>query len=266
MVVIWIVVAQIVIFLFFYPLLLIGKQADEEMFLLMDENIGKRNREIMEEKEMESQREVLRMIETEIKKGSAPVEFMGIDFPEDAYHMVESQAKLHQLLDYFFRTGEYAVMADKQIRSNMYMDTTGRRPAFRSTQSEMDRRNLEAATKRWIKRKKTSFDGDVYVEKVDCYLDLKEAKGKCTYKGIETTALIFSKKHLNGLYLQCLMSRKEIMEHQEYPGERSEVCERIFKLEEVDVLFQCLLMDQMRWVDGKLCVPFCTVYLLRTRL
>ena len=262
MVVIWIIVTQIVIFLFFYPLLLIGKQADEEMLLLMDENIEKRNRKIMEEREMESQREVLRMIETEIKKGSAPVEFMGIDFPEDAYHMVESQSKMHQLLDYFFRTGEYAIMADKQIRSNMYMDTIGRKPAFRSTQSELDRRNLEAAAKRWIKKKKPSFDGDVYVEKVDCCLDLQEERGKCIYKGTETTALIFSKKHLNGLYLQCLMHRKEIMERQEYSGERSEVGERIFRLEDVDVLFQCLLMDQMRWVDGKLCMPFCTVYLL----
>ena len=78
-----------------YCCFLAGKQADEEMFLLMDENIEKRNRKIMEEREVESQREELRMSETEIKKGSAQVEFMGIDFPEDAYHMVESQIISH---------------------------------------------------------------------------------------------------------------------------------------------------------------------------
>lgn len=262
MLAIWIIAVQIVTFLFFYPLLLIGKQADEEMYLLMDEEIEQRNTEIMEEREMESQRDVLRVIENEIKKGSAPVEFLGIDFPEDTYHMVESQAKMYQLLDYFFRTGEYKVMLDKQIRSNMYMDTLGRNPAFRNTQSERDRRNLEAAAKRWIKKKKPSFDGDVYVEKVDFYLDLKEENGKGIYKGSDTTALIFSKKHLNGLYLQCLMHRKDIMEQQEYSGERSDTYEKIFRLKDVDVLFQCLLMDQIQWVDGKLCVPFCTVYLV----
>ena len=87
-------------------------------------------------------------------------------------------------------------------------------------------------------------------------------KGKCIYKGQDTTALIFSKKHLIGLYLQCLMGRNEIMEHQECSDEKSEIYERIFRLENVDVLFQCLLMDQVRWVDGKLCIPFCTVYQL----
>lgn len=59
-----------------YCCFLAGKQADEEMFLLMDENIEKRNRKIMEEREVESQREVLRMSETEIKKGSAQVELL----------------------------------------------------------------------------------------------------------------------------------------------------------------------------------------------
>lgn len=42
----------------------------------------------------------------------------------------------------------------------------------------------------------------------------------------------------------------------------SETCNRIYKLQDVDVLFQCLLMDQMDWEEGKLYVQFSTVYLL----
>ena len=40
----------------------------------------------------------------------------------------------------------------------------------------------------------------------------------------------------------------------------SETCNRIYKLQDVDVLFQCLLMDQMDWEEGKLYVQFSTIY------
>lgn len=80
--------------------------------------------------------------------------------------------------------------------------------------SELDRRNMEAAAKRWMKKKHPSFDGDVYVENVRCFLEFPEEereKYECTVNGEKTTALIFSRKHLSGLYLQCLIYRKEAM-------------------------------------------------------
>ena len=123
---------------------------------------------------MESQRDVLRMVEKEISKGSAPVRFAGMGFTEDTYHLVESQAKLNQLLDYFFRNGEFAALADKQIKSNVYMDAFGKKLNFRSAISELDRRNMEVSAKRWIKKKHPSFDGDVYVENVRCFLEFPE--------------------------------------------------------------------------------------------
>ena len=45
----------------------------------------------------------------------------------------------------------------------------------------------------------------------------------------------------------------------------SEVCNRIYRLEDVDVLFQCMLFDQMEWEDGKVYGHFSTVYLLKNR-
>lgn len=45
--------------------------------------------------------------------------------------------------------------------------------------------------------------------------------------------------------------------------ELSETCNRIYKLQDVDVLFQCLLMDQMDWEEEKLYVQFSTIYLLK---
>ena len=94
------------------------------------------------------------------------------------------------------------------------------------------------------------------------YLELLE-KRKCTVNEQDTTALIFSQKHLEALYLQCLMHRRNAM--QEIPELKglSETCNRIYKLQDVDVLFQCLLMDQMDWEEEKLYVQFSTIYLLK---
>ena len=101
---------QAVTFLLLYPLLIAGKREDEQMQLLFEEKRAAEGRKELEDK-MESQRDVLRMIEKEISKGSVPVRFAGMGFTEDTYHLVESKAKMNQLLDYFFRIGEFAALA-----------------------------------------------------------------------------------------------------------------------------------------------------------
>ncbi|MDO5392887.1 MAG: hypothetical protein Q4F24_17615 [Eubacteriales bacterium] len=258
-------VVQVITFLFLYPMLIVGKWEDEQLEQLFEKKREAEGRKELEDK-MESQREVLRMIEKEIRKGSAPVRFAGMGFTEETYHLVESQAKMNQLLDYFFRTGEFAALTDKQVRSNVYMDAGFKKVNFRNAASELDRRNMETAAKRWIKKKHPSFDGDVYVENVRFFLEFLEEereKRECTVNGEKLTALIFSRKHLSGLYMQCLVHRKEAMQHMEKLEGFSEVCNRIYRLEDVDVLFQCMLLDQMEWEDGKLYGHFSTVYLLR---
>lgn len=245
-----------------YSLTLTAKRADENLLMICEQN-----QKIEEEKgkqEMESKRDILRVIEKEIKKGSAPVAFAGLGFSEECYHLVDSQAKMNQLLDYFFRNEEYAALADRQVKSNIYAEM-GKRLNFRSARSDRDRKNMEVAAKRWIKKKHPTFDGDVYVENIRCFLDISQEeleKRKCTVNEQDITALIFSQKHLEALYLQCLMYRRNAMQEVLELKGLSETCNRIYKLQDVDVLFQCLLMDQMDWEEGKLYVQFSTVYLL----
>ena len=96
-----------------------------------------------------------------------------------------------------------------------------------------------------------SSDGvDYYMVSSDMSKEELE-KRKCTVNEQDTTALIFSQKHLEALYLQCLMHRRNAM--QEVPELKglSETCNRIYKLQDIDVLFQCLLMDQMDWEEEK---------------
>ena len=159
---------------------------------------------------------------------------------------------------------QIAALADRQVKSNIYAEM-GKRLNFRSARSDRDRKNMEVAAKRWIKKKHPTFDGDVYVENIRCFLDISQEeleKRKCTVNEQDTTALIFSQKHLEALYLQCLMHRRNAMQEVLELKGLSETCNRIYKLQDVDVLFQCLLMDQMDWEEGKLYVQFSTVYLL----
>lgn len=59
----------------------------------------------------------------------------------------------------------------------------GKRLNFRSARSDRDRKNMEVAAKQWIKKKHPTFDGDVYVENIRCFLDISQEeleKRKCT--------------------------------------------------------------------------------------
>ena len=80
-----------------YSLTLTAKRADENLLMICEKN--QKNEEERGNREMESQRDILRVIEKEIKKGSAPVAFAGLGFSEECYHLVDSQAKMNQLLD-----------------------------------------------------------------------------------------------------------------------------------------------------------------------
>lgn len=251
--------------IFVYSMAVTGKVADQRLYWITHNTLREDAPALLEDK-MESQREIIRKIEQEIKKGSAPLCFEEMGFGEDTYHLVESHAKLNQLLDYFFRNGEYRELVDRQIKSNVYMDGGRRNPVFRSAKSELDRKNMEISAKRWIKKKHPTFDGDVYVENVRCFFSLSEdevEKRKCVVDGEQTTAMIFSKKHLEALYLQCLINRKEVMQHRETLEGFSEVCNRIYRLEDVDVLFQCLIMDNMQEDNGRVYAQFSTVYRLK---
>lgn len=93
-----------------YSLTLTAKRADENLLMICEKN--QKNEEERGNREMESQRDILRVIEKEIKKGSAPVAFAGLGVSEECYHLVDSQAKMNQLLDYFFRNEEYAALAE----------------------------------------------------------------------------------------------------------------------------------------------------------
>lgn len=58
-----------------------------------------------EQKEMESMRDVNRVMEREIKKESTPLQFEQLNFGDYSYNEISSQEKLVQVFSYFLRIG-----------------------------------------------------------------------------------------------------------------------------------------------------------------
>ena len=61
---------------------------------------------------MESTRDVRRLIEKEIKKGSAPLTFDHIEYPADALQEITSESKLKDVVLYLLRVGKFEELAN----------------------------------------------------------------------------------------------------------------------------------------------------------
>ena len=215
---------------------------------------------------MESMRDVNRVMEREIKKGSSPLKLDHIEFGNYSYQEIMSQEKLFEVLTYLLRIGDFKQYAGKTILNNVYMDMQWKKPVFKRTKTAMERNNIFATIRRYVKKLKPQYNGDVYLETVRCYFDKsQENLEKCryTYQGNETYAFLMSDKYIMALYTHCLVARKEAAIQGVKSNGLSDMELSMVKLEGVrEVLFQALLLDDVKLEDGKMYAELCTVYLL----
>ena len=215
---------------------------------------------------MESMRDVNRVMEREIKKGSSPLKLDHIEFGDYSYQEIMSQEKLFEVLTYLLRIGDFKQYAGKTILNNVYMDLRWKKPVFKRTKTIMERNNIFATLRRYVKKLKPQYNGDVYLETVRCYFDIsQENLEKCryTYQGNETYAFLMSDKYIMALYTHCLVARKEAAFDSAKSNEFSDREISMVKLEGVrEVLFQALLLDDVKFEDDKMYAELCTVYLL----
>lgn len=156
------------------------------------------------------------------------------------------------------------------ILNNVYMDLRGKKPVFNRTKTAMERNNIFSTIRRYAKKLKPQYNGDVYLETVRCYFDIsQENLEKCryTYHGNETYAFLMSDKYIMALYTHCLVARKEAaIQGMQIEGFMEKEYGMV-RLEKVgDVLFQALLLDDMKLEDGKMYAEFCTCPLVRSRM
>ena len=215
---------------------------------------------------MESMRDINRVMEREIAKGSSPLKLDHIEFGDYSYQEITSEKKLEDVLSYLLRIRDFRQYAGKTILNNVYMDLRGRKPVFKRTRTAIERNNIFATIKRYAKKLKPQYNGDVYLETVRCYFDMsQENLEKCryTYQGNETYAFVLSDKYIMALYTHCLVVRKETVMHGMQGEGFTEKEYGMISLEKVgDVLFQALLLDDVKLENAKLYVDFCTCFLL----
>ena len=150
------------------------------------------------------------------------------------------------------------------------MDLRGKKPVFKRTKTAMERNNIFATIRRYAKKLKPQYNGDVYLETVRCYFDIpQENLEKCryTYQGNETYAFPMSDKYIMALYTHCLVERKEAaIQGMQIEG-FTEKEYGMVRLEKVgDVLFQTLLLDDLKFENGKIYAELCTCLLVRFRV
>lgn len=215
---------------------------------------------------MESMRDINRVMEREIAKGSSPLKLDHIEFGDYSYQEITSEKKMEDVLSYLLRIRDFRQYAGKTILNNVYMDLRGRKHVFKRTRTAIERNNIFATIKRYAKKLKPQYNGDVYLETVRCYFNMsQENLEKCryTYQGNETYAFLLSDKYIMALYTHCLVARKEAALQKMQIEGFTEKEYGMVSLEKVgDVLFQALLLDDMKLENAKLYVDFCICFLL----
>ena len=113
---------------------------------------------------MESMRDVDRIMEREIKKGSTPLQFEQLGFGDYSYNEITSKEKLLQVLSYLLRIGEYESFAGKNHREQCLHGYVGGKKAdfLREPELTYERNNIFATIKRLAKRYKPDYEGKVY--------------------------------------------------------------------------------------------------------
>ena len=215
---------------------------------------------------MESMRDINRVMEREIAKGSSPLKLDHIEFGDYSYQEITSEKKLEDVLSYLLRIRDFRQYAGKTILNNVSMDLRGRKPVFKRTRTAIERNNIFATIKRYAKKLKPQYNGDVYLEMVRCYFDIsQENLEKCryTYQGNETYAFLLSDKYIMALYTHCLVARKEAaLQKMQIEGFTEKEYGMVSLVKVWDVLFQALLLDYIRLEDDKMYAEFCTCSLV----
>lgn len=238
----------------FYGMIVAADRSDTKM------------QDIWKGRTMESLRDVDRVMQREIKKGSTPLQFENVKFGNDSYHVIASQEKLIQVLSCLLRVGEYEAFAGKTIGNNVYMDMRGKQAVFKRARLPYERKNIFNTIKRLAKKYEPDYEEKVYLETVRCFFTISEEElEKCryNYQGRDIYAFLMSEKYIMGLYTHCLSARKALALENNEPEGLSHTKISMVKLESVrEVLFQTLLLDDVKLEDGKLSAELCSIYLL----
>lgn len=206
---------------------------------------------------MSEKRDLRRLMEREIDKGSFPLQFERIEFHKDTYHQILSVAKLEDVFDYIFRMGQFRCYEELTVINNVYMDYNIIRNQcmMRRVKSFLERIELRNKMLFRAIRLKPDFEGGKVVsESVKCFFKVDEEKMnqfKMRRKEMEVYGFPMSSKYMVGLYLLCEEARRNVTDSMISQADIDEKYKEIATLGSIkDGIMKSLLLDDIHYEEG----------------
>ena len=228
------------------------------------------------------------LVEKEIQKGSTPLRLDSVMVPAEGFRDIDSRERLINILQYLLRVREHKklIWNDTLSANNVYMDVFLGKTDFHRAALITGREEIYQHINWYGGKLKPDYNGKTVIETDVCAFSIVEdelEKCKKIYDGKEAYSFYFGKYQIRSLYADCLDYRKNMARDEttlyatvestsqathEYKspeaayGKYSE----LFRLNDDvirAVLFQCLLLDDLKIENGMVFANLYTIYLLR---
>ena len=228
------------------------------------------------------------LVEKELEKGSTPLVFDSLIVPPEGFREIESRERLLNVLQYLLRVKEHRklIWNDTLSANNVYMDVFLGKRDFHRAALITGREEIYQHINWYGGKLKPDYNGKTVIETDICAFSIAEDElEKCrkTYEGKAAYSFYFGKYQIRSLYADCLeyrknMARDEVTPHATDAGTQQAASEcksaeaaygkysELFRLNDDvirAVLFQCLLLDDLKIENGMVFANLYTIYLLR---
>ncbi len=213
---------------------------------------------------MELLRDVKRKMERELAKGKiTPLQLEKMEILETDYKEISTYDQFKNVLNWLLRLSEYKT-GEATVLNNIYMNPVRGNNEFVRTRTAIERMQIFHKIERLINKINPAFDGDVRLETARCYFSLSEEwldKCKMEYKGQETYGFLLSNPYILGLFTMCMSMRAEYALDRIDEMEADSIEKKLIILDGIrEVVFDCLLLDDVELVDGLIIAKLYTIY------
>ncbi len=211
------------------------------------------------------------LVKKEIEKGSTPLKFDSLIVPEEGLREIDSRDRLLNVLQYLLRVKEHKklIWNDTLSANNVYMDVFLGKTDFHRAALITGREEIYQHINWYGGKLKPDYNGKTVIETCVCAFSISEEElKKCRkiYEGKEAYAFYLGKNQIRNLYADCLEYRKNMAGDEEKVQAAPEKYRECFRLNDDyirAVLFQCLLLDDLKIKEGAVFANLYTIYLLQ---
>ena len=227
------------------------------------------------------------MVAKEIEKGATSLKLSHLYVAEGGIREIESREKLLDILQYLLRVKEYRklIWNDTLSANNVYMDVFLGKTNFHRAALFTDRETIYQHINWYGGKLKPDYDGKTVIETCICAFSISaEDLERCrkTYQGKEAYSFYLGKYQIRSLYADCLEYRRDMARRDSESHAADESTPKaayddtsqaaygkhreLLRLNDDyirEVLFQCLLLDDLTVENGMVYANLYTIYLLR---